>query len=254
MAKFISLYSGSKGNASVILSDTGDALLLDCGVSFSKLKKALAAADVSVEALRGVLITHEHSDHISGLSVLLGKLDIPVYINRRTLQKLPFALENAVVGENEPFEAAGMEVRRFPVHHDAAACCGYSVLTDGKRITALTDCGAVDGAILQAVADSDLLYIESNYDETMLRNGPYPPHLQRRILSPNGHLSNADCAATVVKLALLGLQKVVLGHVSENNNTYLLAQCTTMDALRRFGAEVELGVADETPLPLVMEV
>ena len=254
MAKFISLYSGSKGNASLIVSDRSNAVLLDCGVSFTKLRAAMAAAGVAEQAVRGVVITHEHRDHIAGLSTLLGKWNLPVYLNRRTAQKLPFVTENAVIGENEPFFIGDIEVCRFPVYHDAVACCGYTFTADGKKISALTDCGKIDSKILTTVADSDLLYIESNYDETMLRSGPYPPALQRRIAAPNGHLSNRECAETVTKLALLGLRKAVLGHISENNNTYLLAQGTTLKALGSLAKEFSLYVADETPMPLTAQV
>ena len=99
-----------------------------------------------------------------------------------------------------------------------------------------------------------MLYIESNYDETMLCCGPYPRHLQNRIRSDRGHLSNKDCADTVVKLALLGLQKVMLGHISENNNTHMLAGAATMEPLRRLGLDIELWVADESPQPTIMEM
>jgi len=254
VAKFISLYSGSKGNACVVLSESGEGVLLDCGVSFTKLKAGLDAAGVPLSALRGVVVTHEHSDHIGGLSVFLCKTGLPVYLNRRTAQTISFALEDAVVSENDPFPVGNIEVRRFPVRHDAAACSGYVFKVDGKKITAMTDCGIVDARMLAAAADSDLLYIESNYDEIMLENGPYPPHLRRRIRSEKGHLSNRECADTVTKLALLGLRKVVLGHVSENNNTYLQAKRCTLDALSVLGLDVAVEVADESPEPLVVEV
>lgn len=254
MAKFISLYSGSKGNAGVILSRGGTALLLDCGVSFAKLKRGLAAVGLTPEALSGVLITHEHSDHICGLSTLLSRHELPVYCNRRTALAMPMVSSVAVVAENETFTVGDIEVTRFSTHHDAAGPCGYCFSLDGTKVAALTDCGCIDSVILSRIEGCEMLYIESNYDETMLKNGPYPPHLQRRIRSSQGHLSNCDCADTVVKLALLGLKKVILGHVSEHNNTYMLAGATTADPLRRFGLPVEVAVADESEIPTVMEV
>lgn len=254
MARFISLYSGSKGNASVILSDSGEGVLLDCGVAFSKLREGLAAADVPLSALRGVVVTHEHGDHVRGLSVLLGKTGLPVYLNRRTAQTLCFALDTAVISENDPFMIGNIEIRRFPVHHDAAACCGYCFRVDGKKITAMTDSGVVDARMLTAADGSDLLYIESNYDEILLESSPYTPQLRRRIRSERGHLSNRACADAVTKLALLGLRKVVLGHVSENSNTYLQAKRCTLDALSVLGLPVAVDVADESPEPLIVEV
>ena len=254
MATFISLYSGSKGNAGVVLSDSGTALLLDCGVSLRRLTGALTAVGLSPEKLAGVLLTHEHSDHISGLSVLLRHYDLPVYCNRRTALAIPFISEQAVVAENVTFIVGDIQVTRFSTYHDAAGPCGYSFVTDGVKLAALTDCGCVDSVILSHIQGCEMLYIESNYDETMLQNGPYPPVLQRRIRSSRGHLSNCDCADTVLKLSMLGLKKVMLGHVSENNNTYMLAGATTMDPLLRFGLPVEVAVADESDTPTVMEV
>ena len=254
MAKFISLYSGSKGNAGVVVSPGGTAILVDCGVSLAKLKRGLATAGMTPEDLCGVVLTHEHSDHISGLCTLLSHYDLPVYCNRRTALAIPAISTQAVVAENETFPVGDILVTRFSTYHDAAGPCGYCFEADGKKVGVLTDCGQIDSVILSKIEGCQLLYIESNYDETMLANGPYPPHLQRRIRSSKGHLSNKDCADTVVKLGLLGLQKVILAHVSENNNTYMLAGAVTMDPLRRFGLPVEVAVADETEIPTVMEV
>lgn len=254
MAKFISLYSGSKGNAGVVLSDSGTALLLDCGVSYTKLKTALTAAGLSAEQLAGVVITHEHSDHIQGLSVLLSHHPLPVYCNRRTALAIPAISQYAVVAENEEFTVGDITVSRFSTYHDAAGPCGYCFWADGIKIAALTDCGRVDSVILSKIEGCQMLYIESNYDETMLCCGPYPVHLQNRIRSDKGHLSNGACADTVVKLGLLGLEKVMLGHISENNNTYMLAGAATMEPLRRLGLAIEVAVADETPCPTIMEL
>ena len=254
MAKFISLYSGSKGNAGVVVSQSGTAVLLDCGVSLAKLKRALAAVDMRPEQLSGVVITHEHSDHISGLSTLLSHYEMPVYCNRRTALAIPAISAQAVVAENESFAVGDITITRFSTYHDAAGPCGYCFEADGKKLVALTDCGQIDSVILSKIQGCQLLYIESNYDDTMLSCGPYPPHLQRRIRSAKGHLSNKDCADTVVKLGLLGLEKVILAHISENNNTYMLAGATTMDPVRRFGLPIEVAVADESEIPTVMEV
>ncbi len=252
--KFISLYSGSKGNASVIVSDGGTAVLLDCGVSFTKLKKAMECADVSLSDLQGIVLTHEHSDHVRGLATLLSHWNLPVYCTRRTALALPFISENAVISETAEFTVGDIEIRRFSTYHDAAEPCGYCFLADGKKMAALTDCGHIDCTILAHIESSDLLYIESNYDENMLKAGPYPPSLQARIRSPRGHLSNPECADTVVKMAMLGLKKVVLGHISENNNSYMLAAATTMDPIKRLGLGVQVLVADESEKPLVAEV
>ena len=252
--KFISLYSGSKGNASLVVSDRGDAVLLDCGVSFTKLKKAMESAGVLPSQVRGIVLTHEHSDHVRGLSTLLSHWNVAVYCNRRTALSLPFVSENAVIGENEEFTIGDIKVRRFSTYHDAAEPCGYCFWADGKKLATLTDCGHIDCTILAQIESCDLLYIESNYDENMLKAGPYPPSLQSRIRSPRGHLSNPECADTVVKMAMLGLKKVVLGHISENNNSYMLAAATTLDPIKKLGLGVDVLVADESEKVLVAEV
>ncbi len=254
MAKFISLYSGSKGNAAVILSKSGTALLLDCGISFTRLKAGLAQVGLTPQQLSGVVLTHEHSDHVHGLCTLLSHHPMPVYCNRRTLQAFDAVCGQAVVAENEEFTVGDITVDRFSTYHDAAGPCGYCFGVDGIKIAALTDCGKVDSVILSKIQGCQMLYIESNYDETMLCCGPYPRHLQNRIRSDRGHLSNKDCADTVVKLALLGLQKVMLGHISENNNTHMLAGAATLEPIRRLGLDIELWVADESPQPTIMEM
>lgn len=251
--KFVSFYSGSKGNASAVVSNSGTAVLLDCGVSFRKLRAALAKAQIEAEQIAGIVLTHEHSDHISGLSVLLSSWDKPIYCNRRTALALPHISENAVIGENERFEIGDITVERFSTYHDAAHACGYLFTADGKTVAALTDCGKVDGVIFEKIANADLLYIESNYDEGMLRSGPYPRVLQNRILSDRGHLSNHDCAEVVTKLGLLGLKKVVLGHISQNNNTYMLARAATAEPILRLGLPMEIEVADESDEILIAE-
>lgn len=254
MARFISFYSGSKGNVSAIVADNGDTVLLDCGVSFKKIKTGLESAGIPPEAIRGIVITHEHSDHVSGLSVTLKHIHVPVYLNRPTALALPYVTENAVISENGRFSVGSIEVERFSTYHDASASCGYLFYADGKKIGTLTDCGKMDSKLLEKLAGSDLLYIESNYDEIMLKNGPYPRALQNRILSDGGHLSNAVCADTVSRLVMLGLGKVVLGHISENNNTYMQAQGTTCSALRKSGLKATVEVADESPTPLIVTV
>lgn len=252
--KFISLFSGSKGNASLIVADNGEALLLDCGVSFLKIKKAVQAVGVQAEDIKGILITHEHVDHVRGLATLLGHWDKPVYCNRRTALALPYVTENVVLSENGKFDVGGFTVSRFSTYHDAAGPCGYCIFADGKKISALTDCGQVDAGVLSQIGGCDMAYIESNYDDTMLSCGPYPASLKCRIRSSNGHLSNTDCAKTVQQLVLLGCKKVVLGHISENNNTYMLAAATTMDALNKLGQKIVVEVADESEKATVVEV
>ena len=123
--KFISLYSGSKGNASLIVADNGQALLLDCGVSFLKIKKGMEAVGVAEKDLLGIFITHEHSDHVRGLSTLLGHWDKPVYCNRRTALALPVVSQNAVISENGETVIGPFRVERYSTYHDAAGPCGY---------------------------------------------------------------------------------------------------------------------------------
>ena len=225
MARYISLYSGSSGNCSVVEQD-GKFILIDVGKSARITANAIKDIGLELKNLQGVLISHEHTDHISGLKVFLKRLNVPVYSNCATLDFL--ADRDLVPGHIllEDMNFAGHNigdffVTGFDTPHDSVGCMGFNIHTEqGTRTTMATDLGCVTDNILKQFMGADLAVIESNYDETMLReNEMYPYHLKARISSNRGHLSNVQCSNAAVSLVTGGVKKLHLCHLSDNNNT-----------------------------------
>lgn len=218
--------SGSSGNC-LLLSGSGTHILIDAGISMRRIQQSLAQSDLSMREIGGVLITHEHSDHISGLKMLIKHYALPVYAPRTVANRLRGCLPEAeevlrVIPVNEPFEIGALTVTAFHTPHDTDESVGYRV--EGQGVFALaTDMGHVTEEVFSALSGADTVLIESNHDEEMLRYGPYPVYLKRRILSDRGHLSNACCAQLARKLALGGTRQIVLGHLSRENNSPALA-------------------------------
>lgn len=240
MARFCSLFSSSSGNCTYIGSSSGG-ILIDAGVSAKRITEALASINVNPESLGAIFITHEHSDHISGVRVFASKNNIKVYATQGTISGMlsAGALNDKISFEpiEKTVEVSGFSVRPFATSHDAKQSCGYTVLTpDSKRIAVCTDLGVVTPEVMDAIYGSDLVLLESNHDENMLRLGSYPYELKRRILSPIGHLSNDACAQTAVRLVEGGTTRIVLGHLSHENNLPDLAVETTRAALKMAGA------------------
>lgn len=242
MAKFCSLYSSSSGNCTYIGSSAGG-ILVDIGVSAKKTEEALKDIGVSPDSIKGIFITHEHSDHISGVRVFASKHHIDVFATEGTLNgmndfgvfKSPF---DAYIIPEEGVEISGMYIKPFDTPHDSNDSCGYVVLTpDGKRIAVATDIGKITPVVDKALCGCDLVLIESNHDKRMLQLGPYPYFLKERILSDTGHLNNEDCAKEVARLYVNGTTRFVLGHLSKENNYPPLAFETTKAALSELGAE-----------------
>lgn len=218
--------SGSSGNC-LLLSSGRSHILIDAGISKRRIEQSLAQSGLSLREIGGVLITHEHSDHISGLKMLLKYYAVPVYAPRTVANRLRGCLPEAepylhVIPVNEPFEIGDLSVTAFHTPHDTDESVGYRI--EGGGVFALaTDMGHVTEEVFSALSGADTVLIESNHDEEMLRYGPYPVYLKRRILSDSGHLSNACCADLARKLALGGTRQIILGHISRENNTPALA-------------------------------
>lgn len=245
MAKFCSLYSSSSGNSTYIGTSRGG-ILVDIGVSAKRTSEALLGIGVDPCDIAAIFITHEHADHVNGVRVFAKKYGVPVYASAGTLSGMQEqgALDpktKTLVIPSSGIEAAGIFVRPFATPHDSRESCGYSVVTpDGKRISVATDIGKMTDTVMDAIHGSDLVLLESNHDVGMLRNGPYPFFLKQRILSDHGHLSNENCAKTAVRLVESGTTRLVLGHLSKENNMPALAYETTHSAMTIAGAK--LGV------------
>lgn len=250
MARIYPLFSSSKGNAAFIGTEKGG-VLIDCGVSFKRLTAALEVNRIPLAAVQAVFITHEHSDHVAGLKMLTNKTGLPVYGQKRTLQRLcdgdKISAASPVIDMTaSAISCAGMELRCFNTPHDTIQSCGYKIHTeDDKYCAVCTDLGHVTEEVDAALTGCRLVLLESNYDENMLRTGPYPLYLKERILSPNGHLSNDDCTAQIGRLIERGTTHFILGHLSQDNNRPQIADSTVERGLPQFKRckDYLLGVA-----------
>jgi phosphoribosyl 1,2-cyclic phosphodiesterase len=242
MARYCALFSGSKGNSTFVGTASGG-ILVDVGVSAKRIKEALEMRDITPDRIQGVCITHEHSDHVSGLRVLLKQFGWPVYASKGTLSAL-LDMNMIPVGtdliplENAPVTIGDIQMTPFHTPHDASESMGFCFeMPDERRIGVATDMGYMDKKVEQMLSGCDLVHIESNHDVLMLKNGSYPFYLKERILSDKGHLSNAVCAETVVKLARSGVTRFTLAHLSEENNTTDRAVNTSHTALNAAGMQ-----------------
>ncbi len=242
MAKFCPLFSGSTGNSTYIGSGS-DGILIDAGVSAKALEQSLWRIGVNTENIKNIFITHEHNDHIKGLRMFTKKFPCRVFMTNGTFEALSRtgALENAkecIIIPESGAEIGNMLIKSFHTSHDTNEPCGYTVeLANGRKMAVVTDLGVVTTQVLAAVLGSDLALIESNHDVNMLQCGNYPYMLQRRILGVKGHLSNDACAETCAKLVRNGATRLILGHLSKENNIPSLAYRTTEAELTQMGAK-----------------
>ena len=230
--------SGSSGNCALV-SDGETHILIDAGISARRIRAGLTAQDVAPADLAGVLVTHEHADHVKGLTVLLRRDPVAVYALpavcaalRKLLPERTDCLHEITPGE--PFCLGDVRVTPFPTPHDAAGSCGYR-LDGSARFGFCTDLGTVTDAVRAALCGVDCAVIEANHDPELLRTGPYPVYLKRRIASDHGHLSNEGAGALAVYLAENGAQQLILGHLSRENNTPRTALETVSLALAAAG-------------------
>ncbi len=250
MARFYPLFSSSKGNSSYIGNEK-EGILIDCGVSFKRLSAALELNNIPLSAVKAVFITHEHSDHVSGLKMLTKKTGLTVYGQKKTLQRLcgqdKISPTSPVIDMSGiAIACAGCEVTCFDTPHDTIQSCGYRIHTSDDKFAAVcTDLGHITPAVDAALTGCRMVLLEANYDDYMLRTGNYPLYLKERILSPNGHLSNDSCGMQAAKLIARGTTHLLLGHLSQDNNRPQTADSTVQKALSDFerGKDYLMAVA-----------
>ncbi|MBQ8780334.1 MAG: MBL fold metallo-hydrolase [Oscillospiraceae bacterium] len=236
MARIYPLFSSSKGNCTYIGSKT-EGVLIDDGVSYSRLKKAMELNGLSPNCVKAVFITHEHSDHTKGLAILTKKHRLTVYAQSYTLDVL---CSNGMINSDcdeikDSVDICGMTVSCFNTMHDTKESCGYRItFEDGKSCAVCTDLGKITDEVSSSLMGTDVVLLEANYDVEMLRNGAYPYYLKTRIFSSNGHLSNLDSGKFAAKLVENGTSKIILGHLSQDNNTPDIAFSTVEQLLLPF--------------------
>lgn len=234
--KLCSLASGSSGNCMYVESQ-GTKLLIDSGLSGKTVTKALDTIGAIGNEIDGILVTHDHSDHIKGVGILSRKYNIPIYANAATWEEIKDKIgkveeKNIKYFENQhPFEIKDFFVEPFSIPHDACDPVGFSLYGNSKKMSIATDLGYIDQSILEKIYGADMLVLEANHDVNMLEVGSYPYFLKRRVLSDEGHLSNESAGNALVKLVEMGLNRVLLAHLSRENNFPELAYQTVYNIL-----------------------
>lgn len=246
------LASGSSGNALVILSG-GTRILLDAGISCRRIAASLGELGLGAGDLDAILITHTHSDHISGLRTLLKRTDAPVWATVRAGRELLFRLPElearlCPVKPGVPFCVGACAATALETSHDAPGSCGYRLDTPDGSVGILTDTGYVTDQAAELLSGVDLAVLEANHDVETLRSGSYPYYLKQRVLGPEGHLSNGDAAAFAAFLAERGTSEIILAHLSRENNTPAMARAAVETALAAAGAAPVLSVAPRDTL------
>ena len=247
MTTFQTLASSSSGNAA-LLSAGGTHLLIDMGISCRRVCQALAARGLRAEELAAVLITHEHSDHISGLATYIKKYRTPIICTPGTALQLAYRLAGiedllrpTALGQTVSFQDA--EVTLLPTSHDCRESAAFHIAGPDGAVGYLTDTGYIIDETGRRLLGADLLVLESNHDEDMLLAGPYPYALKKRVLGPQGHLSNRAAALYAVDAARFGARTILLSHLSQDNNTPALALETVGRPLAQAGWTGRLAVS-----------
>jgi phosphoribosyl 1,2-cyclic phosphodiesterase len=224
MLNFCSLSSGSSGNCYYVGNEF-HGILIDAGISATSIQKFLKNLNISMQSIMGILVTHNHSDHIRGLEVAIRKNHLPAFttaniwksilspnskITRDCIREIPVL---------QKFHIAGFDIEAFPVHHDAPETIGFHICSGSKKVTVVTDLGHICQTAASYIKEANLLVIESNYDEEMLLNGSYPHYLKKRIKSDHGHLGNDQVSDFLAEVMNNNMSHICLAHLSKNNNT-----------------------------------
>lgn len=245
MSALCTLVSGSSGNAA-LLSHKGVNILIDCGISGKQAALCLCDIGKRPENIHYILVTHEHTDHIKGVGILSRRYDIPVIASEGTWRGMDIgniSSKNRIAFKsNSEFELGEILVKPFSIPHDAMQPTGYCFDLGNKKVALATDIGHVSPEVEGALLGCEVIILESNYDAYMLENGPYPQYLKQRIRSNHGHLCNDDAGDFAAHLVKTGTKKIILGHLSKENNSETAARKTVMRALARYGIKVGADV------------
>ena len=241
--EFYTLASSSAGNAALVChNDTH--LLIDAGISCRRITQSLAALSLTLDDLDGILITHEHIDHVRALGTLQKKHAVPLYASFGTAAALDYPAPYLhAFAADEAFAIKDLQIRSFRTSHDAKESVGYRIESSDGSLAVLTDTGFITDDAHDAALGADMLLLESNHDVVMLKNGGYPYYLKQRILSEYGHLSNDAAAEFAIECVRAGTSDILLAHLSDENNSPQLAEYTVGRALQSSGLSVRLAAA-----------
>ena len=239
--KAVSIASGSKGNC-IFVSSNNTKILIDNGLSLKTLETKLKSIDINPAEIDAILLTHEHNVHLYGVKPFLNKyknakIYIPSFAQNFCLPGLIALPQKQIVWyTSSDFFIKDITISSFILPHDSNFCVGYSLLVGDKKVTVATDLGFISSQTMANLNNSDILFLESNHDEQLLRNNvKYTARLKKRILSNHGHLSNKSCGEALVHLVKTGVKQVVLAHLSQENNTAILAYNTVKKILGENG-------------------
>lgn len=261
--KFSSLSSGSSGNCQYV--ETNDSrILIDAGFSGKRVEELLSSIEVCPTSLNGIFVTHEHIDHIKGVGVLSRRFDLPIYANEKTWLGMEKRIgkikeKNIKIFKTEDFfEMRDISIYPIKVFHDALEPVGFIIYYKNTKISIVTDTGWINNEMISKIKDSDLYLLESNHDLFMLREGLYPWHLKRRIMSEEGHLSNDDAGRILGDVLNENGEVVLLAHLSKDNNVPELAFDTVRKSLIDQGLDVDkyinLGLSHRNKATEVFEI
>ncbi|MBR4565262.1 MAG: MBL fold metallo-hydrolase [Paludibacteraceae bacterium] len=254
--------SGSSGNC-YYLGTHRRGILIDAGISARSIQKYLHEMGLEFRNIMGVLITHDHADHIRAVGTLGERVKLPIYstpeihagIDRNYGVREKLRTSRRFFNKGEQWDLYGLKINTFGIEHDSTDCVGYSIDYRGQRFVLMTDCGSVNEEMKEYIRTANHLVIEANHDEHMLLNGPYPTYLKERILSPRGHQSNDTCGELLKQNWHPGLRNVWLCHLSQENNDPEVAYNTVASYLEQIeiepGSDIFLKALDRTtPSPV----
>lgn len=246
------LASGSKGNSSLVICDDTK-ILIDIGISYSRIKSHLEINNIKIDEIKALFITHSHSDHIKGLKTFIKETNISVYIPEEMYAELIEILpkERCVFVEDK-FNINNVNIELIHTSHDTDFSVGYIIEYKNRTLVHVTDTGYINRKYLKKMEDKNVYLIESNHDEAMLMDGPYPRFLKERVISDRGHLSNKTTAGYLKKITTENTNCVILAHISEKNNTKDLAYQESNEVLK--DKNIRLLVAEQDNESELIEV
>lgn len=222
MIKFQSIVSGSSGNC-ILFCCNKTKILIDCGISGKKITAYLNDMGINPCEIDKILVTHEHIDHTNGVGIISRKFDIPVLASEGTWEGMEIGKikdENMFwFAKNKTFDIGDVRITPFDIPHDAMQPTGYVIEAEGRKVAIATDIGHITDTVTDSLTGCEAVILEANYDEHMLQSGPYPQNLKKRISGKNGHLANKDAGTLAAYLAKNGTKHIMLGHLSNENNS-----------------------------------